>query len=279
MLMKVAIVGLGLMGGSLGLCLRENKLINKVYGFDIDEKNAKEALNLGLVDELINFDEATFAKCDIVVLATPVDAIITLLQGLEKLPQTCTLIELGSTKRKIVENTPKALQSHTIYAHPMCGTENSGAGAAFKELYDGAVCVLCDSERADDLHQKRAVEIFSHLRMKIIFMDSISHDHHAAIISHLPHAISFALANFVMKEEDKRDIVYLGSSSFKGMSRIAKSSPAMWESIFSQNKNNIIQSIEHFQKELEFCKQMIAKDDKNALTAWMKAANTLREFL
>lgn len=103
--------------------------------------------------------------------------------------------------------------------------------------------------------------------------------HHAAIISHLPHAISFALANFVMKEEDKRDIVYLGSSSFKGMSRIAKSSPAMWESIFSQNKNNIIQSIEHFQKELEFCKQMIAKDDKNALTAWMKAANTLREFL
>lgn len=277
--MKVAIIGLGLMGGSLGLCLRENKLIKRVFGYDIDKENAKEALNLGLVDELIEFDLQKLAECDIIVLATPVDAIITLLNELSNLPASTTIIELGSTKRAIIKNTPTNLKSHTIYAHPMVGTENSGAKAAFKELYDGAVCVLCDSEAADDLHQKRAVEIFSHLRMKIIFMDSLSHDHHAAIISHLPHAISFALANFVMKEEDKRNIVHLAGGSFRGMSRIAKSSPAMWESIFAQNKQNLIQSIEHFQKELEFCKQMIEKDDKNALTAWMKAANALREIL
>lgn len=277
--MKVAIIGLGLMGGSLGLCLRENRLIKRVYGYDIDEENAKEALQLGLVDELMNFDLQKLAKCDIIVLATPVDAIITLLNELKDMPASTTIIELGSTKRQIVQNTPQSLKSHTIYAHPMVGTENSGAKAAFKELYDGAVCVLCESERADDMHQKRAVELFSHLRMKIIFMDSISHDHHAAIISHLPHAISFALANFVMKEEDKRNIVHLAGGSFRGMSRIAKSSPAMWESIFAQNKNNLIQSIEHFQKELESCKQMIEKDDKNALTAWMKAANALREIL
>lgn len=277
--MKVAIIGLGLMGGSLGLCLRENRLIKKVYGYDIDEENAKEALRLGLVDELMSFDLQKLAKCDIIVLATPVDAIITLLNELKEMPASTTIIELGSTKRQIIQNTPQSLKSHTIYAHPMVGTENSGAKAAFKELYDGAVCVLCDSEVADDLHQKRAVEMFSHLRMKIIFMDSLSHDHHAAIISHLPHAISFALANFVMKEEDKRNIVHLAGGSFRGMSRIAKSSPAMWESIFAQNKNNLIQSIEHFQKELEFCKQMIEKDDKDALTAWMKAANALREIL
>lgn len=277
--MKVAIIGLGLMGGSLGLCLRENRLIKSVYGYDIDEENAKEALQLGLVDELMSFDLQKLAKCDIIVLATPVDAIITLLNELKDMPANTTIIELGSTKRQIIKNTPQSLKSHTIYAHPMVGTENSGAKAAFKELYDGAVCVLCESEGADDLHQKRAVELFSHLRMKIIFMDSVSHDHHAAIISHLPHAISFALANFVMKEEDKRNIVHLAGGSFRGMSRIAKSSPAMWESIFAQNKNNLIQSIEHFQKELESCKQMIEKDDKNALTAWMKAANALREIL
>ena len=277
--MKVAIIGLGLMGGSLGLCLRENKLIKRVFGYDIDKENAKEALNLGLVDELIEFDLQKLAKCDITVLATPVDAIVTLLKELKKMPANTTIIELGSTKQAIIKNTPQSLQSHTIYAHPMCGTENSGAKAAFKELYDGAVCVLCDSERAESLHLKRAVEIFSHLGMKIVFMDSVSHDHHAAIISHLPHAISFALANFVMKEEDKRNIVHLAGGSFRGMSRIAKSSPAMWESIFAQNKHNLIESIEHFQKELEFCKQMIEKDDKNALTAWMKAANTLREIL
>lgn len=277
--MKVAIIGLGLMGGSLGLCLKENKFVSCVYGHDIDEANANLALKRGLVHELIKFEPEILSACDIVVLATPVDVIVSLLEKLKFLPKNTTIIELGSTKRAIVEATPKELKSHIIYAHPMCGTENSGAAAAFKELYAGSVCVLCDSEVAADTHQKRAVEIFSHLGMKITFMDSISHDHHAAIISHLPHAISFALANYVMKEEDKKNIVHLGGSSFKGMSRIAKSSPAMWESIFKQNKNNIISSIEHFQKELEYCKKMIAADDLNSLDKWMKAANELRGVL
>jgi len=277
MKMKVSIIGLGLMGGSLGLCLRENKFINKVSGFDKDKKNAKEALNLGLVDELEDFE--SLKNSDIIILATPVDVIISLLKELKNTSKKTTIIELGSTKEEIIKSLPKELKSHFISAHPMCGTENSGAKAAFKELYKDAVCVLCESEVADDLHQKRAVELFSHLGMKIIFMNAKAHDHHTAIISHLPHAISFALANFVMKEEDKKNIVHLGSNSFKGMSRIAKSSPAMWGSIFEQNKDNLLLSIEHFQKELEFCKELIKQDKVESLKKWMKKANTLREFL
>lgn len=115
--------------------------------------------------------------------------------------------------------------------------------------------------------------------MKIVFMDSKAHDHHAAIISHLPHVISFSLANFVMKEEDKRNIVHLAGGSFKGMSRIAKSSPQMWESIFLQNKDNLLSSIDFFQQELERCKQMIQLDKNDELREWMKQANTLREIL
>lgn len=275
--MKIAIIGLGLMGGSLGLCLRDNKLISAVYGYDIDKENAKEALNLGLIHELIEFDE--LHKCDIIVLATPVDAIVKLLAKLKDTPQKTTIIELGSTKSVIIKNLPPTLKSHFISAHPMCGTENSGAKAAFKELYKDAVCVLCESEVADDLHQKRAVEIFSHIGMKIVFMNAKEHDHHTAIISHLPHAISFALANFVMSEENKRNIVHLAGGSFKGMSRIAKSNPAMWGSIFEQNKKNLLQSIEHFQKELDHCKKMIEQNDDKSLRAWMKKANGLRDIL
>lgn len=275
--MKIGIIGLGLMGGSLGLCLRENKFISKVRGFDKDKKNAKEALNLGLVDELCEFED--IKNNDIIILATPVDAIITLLKELKDTSANTTIIELGSTKEKIIKSLPKSLKSHFISAHPMCGTENSGAKAAFKELYKDSVCVLCDSEVAADLHQKRAVELFSYLGMKIIFMNAKAHDHHTAIISHLPHAISFALANFVMKEEDKKNIVHLGSNSFKGMSRIAKSSPAMWGSIFEQNKDNILLSIELFQKELDFCKELIKQNKIESLQKWMKKANTLREFL
>lgn len=275
--MKIGIIGLGLMGGSLGLCLRENKFISKVRGFDKDKKNAKEALNLGLVDELCEFED--IKNNDIIILATPVDAIITLLKELKDTSANTTIIELGSTKEKIIKSLPKSLKSHFISAHPMCGTENSGAKAAFKELYKDSVCVLCDSEVAADLHQKRAVELFSYLGMKIIFMNAKAHDHHTAIISHLPHAISFALANFVMKEEDKKNIVHLGSNSFKGMSRIAKSSPAMWGSIFEQNKDNLLLSIELFQKELDFCKELIKQNKIESLQKWMKKANTLREFL
>ena len=275
--MKIAIIGLGLMGGSLGLCLKENKLISCVYGMDLSKENEKDALQLGLIHELIEFKD--LALCDMIFVATPVDAIIEILQKLVDLPSNVTIIELGSTKRKIIESLPKNLIKQTLFAHPMTGTENSGPKAAFKELYKDAVCVLCDSEIADDLHQKRAVEIFSHLGMKIVFMDSKAHDHHAAIISHLPHVISFSLANFVMKEEDKRNIVHLAGGSFKGMSRISKSSPQMWESIFLQNKDNLLSSIDFFQQELERCKQMIQLDKNDELREWMKQANTLREIL
>lgn len=275
--MKVGIIGLGLMGGSLGLCLKENKLISSVYGLDLDTQNAKDALKLGLIHELIGFDK--LSNCDIIFIATPVNAIIEILQNLKKMPKTTTIIELGSTKRKIVESLPATLIKQTIFAHPMAGTENSGPKAAFKELYKDAVCVLCDSEVADDLHQKRAVEIFSHLGMRIVFMDSTSHDHHTAIISHLPHAISFSLANYVMREEDRRNIAYLGGPSFKGMCRIAKSSPLMWGGIFTQNKENILASIEHFQEELENCKKMLKNCDENELKKWMEKANHLREIL
>ncbi len=275
--MKVAIIGLGLIGGSLGLCLKENKLISTVYGLDIDKENEQDALHLGLIHELIAFEDLKI--CDLIFIATPVDAIITVLQGLRKLPKNTTIIELGSTKRKIIESLPKKLVKQTLFAHPMAGTENSGAKAAFKELYKDAVCVLCDSEVADDMHRKRAVEILSHLGMKLIFMDSFAHDHHTAIISHLPHIISFSLAHFVMKEENKRNIVHLAGGSFREMSRIAKSSPAMWGGIFEQNKDNVLKSIEFFEKELGACKKMIQENRFAELKSWMAKANKLREIL
>lgn len=277
--MKVAIIGLGLMGGSLGLCLKDNKFISTVYGYDIDTKNAKEALKLGLIHELIDFDIKILQKCDIVILAIPVNAIVDILSHLRSLPFDTTLIELGSTKEKIISSVPNELKDHFIAAHPMTGTENNGAKAAFKELYKNAVCVLCDSEIASVIHRQRAVELFSHIGMKIIFMDSNSHDHHSAIISHLPHVISFALANFVIKEEDKKTIVHLAGGSFVGMSRIAKSSPEMWGGILTQNKENILYSIDSFQKELNKCKEMIKNSDEKTLKQWMKEANSLRKLL
>ncbi|RKO64647.1 prephenate dehydrogenase [Campylobacter sp. P255] len=275
--MVVGIVGLGLIGGSLGLSLRDNKLIDQVYGYDINKAFEQIALERQLVDQIVSFDE--LKKCDVIFLAIPVRAIVKILKDFQDLSKNTTIIELGSTKAEIIKNLPLALKSQFIAAHPMAGTENSGPTAAVKDLYKNAVCVLCDVQNADHIHQKRAIELFSDLGMKLVFMDSKEHDHHASIISHLPHVISFSLANFVMKEENKKNIAHLGGPSFRDMCRIAKSNPQMWSGIFEQNKQNLLNSIDLFQKELQECRKMIEKCDIDELEAWIKSANKLREIL
>ena len=115
--------------------------------------------------------------------------------------------------------------------------------------------------------------------MKIVFMDPASHDAHASFISHLPHAISYALANSVMGQEDPRSILLLAAGGFKDMSRIAKSSPQMWSDIFKQNKSNILHSIDLFEKELEKSKRMIQEEDWSGLETWMSKATTLHKIL
>ena len=217
--MKIGIIGLGLIGGSFGISLREMKLISSVSGYDLNKENEQMALNLGLVDEIIDIEEMK-KKCDVIFLAIPVEAIIKTLQILSDVKENVTIIDLGSTKSKIIAECPTQIRSNFVAAHPMAGTENSGPKAAFKGLLNGAVVVICDDLGADENHIKRAVELLSFLGLKIIFMDSKSHDHHVSIISHLPHAISFSLVNSVLKEENRRNIINLSGGSFIGMSRM-----------------------------------------------------------
>lgn len=274
----VGIIGLGLIGGSLGLELKSMKLIDKVLGFDINEQNCKDALEIGLVDEIVSFDELK-SSCDMIFLAIPVEAIIKVLQELKDIPSTTTLVELGSTKRKILDSCPKEIKENFVAAHPMAGTENSGPKAAFKGLLNGAVVVVCDDDKASEIHVKRAVEVLSGVGMRIIFMDAKSHDHHVGIISHLPHAISFSLVNSTLKEEDKRNIFLLAGGSFTGMARIAKSSPKMWVDIFKQNKDNLLSAMNSFKKEFAHCEKMIVNEEWDKLEEWIKTARQIREIL
>ena len=276
--MKIGIIGLGLIGGSLGLCLKSTKIISAVYGCDINRENEKEALRLGLVHEILSLEQMK-QSCDAIFLAIPVEAIIETLQKLSDCRSETTIIDLGSTKFKILQSCPPQIRRNFIAAHPMAGTENSGPQAAFKELLNGAVVVICDDHGADEVPIKRAVEIFSFAGMKIVFMDAKSHDHHVALISHLPHAISYSLVNSVLKEENRRNIINLAGGSFSGMSRIAKSSPQMWVDIFKQNRTNLLGAIDAFKNELEICVQMIRDERWDELEAWMYEARKLRDII
>ncbi len=275
--MKTGIVGLGLMGGSFGLALKRSLPDVEIIGYDHNPQHGTKALSLGLIDRVATFDE--IKKCDVIILAVPVEGIIQALQELKDISPETTVIDLGSTKAKIVASCPPEIRQNFVASHPMAGREKFGPTAAVADLYRGQIVVLCDLEENALQHSDRAIEIFEALGMQIVYMKSKEHDRHAAYISHMPHAVSFALANSVMEQEDPKSILALAAGGFRGMSRIAKSSPQMWTDIFMQNADNVIEAIESFQTELQKAKEMVENRDEEALKQWMKSANELHKIL
>ena len=267
--MNIAIVGLGLMGGSLALSLKKFNFIEKIVGVDHNPKHQKEALGLNLVEEIVEFE--SIKEYDVIFLAIPVDGVIASLQNLQDVKENTTIIDLGSTKELIVSSVPASIRKNFVAAHPMTGTENFGPSAAVEGLYEDKVVVLCDLEESGELQRKVARKIFKNLGMRKHFMKSREHDRHAAFISHMPHAISYSIANTVMKQEEKHAILTLAAGGFRSMSRLAKSSPYMWEDIFRQNKSNLLEAIELFEEELLALKENI-KNEK-----WQNVNETLSD--
>ena len=276
--MNIGIIGLGLMGGSLAKAVKRYGIANKVYGFTNSEKNKKDILELKLVDELVDLE--TLKKVsDVIILAIPVDAIIGMFPDFLDIDENTTIIDMGSTKEYIVKSIPQKIRKNFIAAHPMTGTEKSGPKAAIDDLYEGKTVVFCDLEDNGNLHVNKAFKIFQAIGMRIVVMDSNQHDIDACYMSHLPHILSFSLANTVMSHEDPKSIIALAAGGFKDMSRIAKSSPRMWGDIFKQNKKNLLASIDLFESQLQNARKMVEEENYEDLEKWMKKANTLHEIL
>ncbi len=275
--MNVAIIGLGLMGGSLAKSLKKLDFVKEIVGSDHNPKHQKEALELSLVDKIVDTNEVK--KYDVIFLAIPVDGIIAALQNLVGVKESTTIIDLGSTKAKIIASVPHQIRKNFVAAHPMTGTENFGPSAAVENLYDDKVVVLCDIENSGEHQVEVAKRIFKALHMKKHFMPAHQHDRHAAFISHMPHAIAYSLANTVMKQEQKHTILALAAGGFRSMSRLAKSSAFMWEDIFRQNKTNLLEAIELFENELNILKEHIRNDEWEKVHKNIEAGNRLHEVL
>jgi len=266
------------MGGSLGLQIRDIYENVEIIGLDHNKTHQKEAVSLGIVDHLAS-DMSELKDVDILILSIPVDGIISILQNLDNIKSDMTIIDLGSTKAKIVNSIPENIRTNFVAAHPMTGTEKSGPTAAIKNLYQDKVVVLCDIEDSGEHQKNSAISLFEALQMNIVYMDAQEHDKHTAYISHMPHALSFALANCVISQEDPEAIVALAGGGFKDMSRIAKSSPKMWEDVFRQNAHHITKTIDLLSDELQLCKTLIEEQKWEELNDWMKKANKLHEIL
>jgi len=277
--MILGVIGLGLMGGSFALACKNNCNFDKIYGIDHNVEHQTKALKKGLVDKIINFDELT--KCDVIVIAIPICAIICVLNDLSKLnlKENVTIIDFGSTKEEIISKCPKNIRPNFIASHPMAGTEYSGPEAAIPDLYENKVMVMCNIEENNNYQLNIALDIYEALKMNIRIMDAKEHDRHAAFISHMPHIVSYSLANSVLKQEDNEHIVALAAGGFRSMARLAKSNPAMWKDIFESNEKNLLDAINAFQKELKKAKKLIKKKKYHRLYRWMESGNKLHDIL
>ncbi|WP_456404912.1 prephenate dehydrogenase [Hydrogenimonas sp.] len=275
--MVVGIVGLGLMGGSMGLALKGIGEVSRVVGYDHNPEHRETALEHGLVDAVVTWEE--LKRCDVIFLAIPVEGIIKALGELEDVDAETTIIDLGSTKAKIVRNIPPSIRKNVVPAHPMTGTEKFGPDAAVANLYRDKIVVLCNIDESGERQRITAYTIFEAIGMKVVTMDAEEHDRHAAYISHLPHAISYALANAVLAQEDADSILILAAGGFKDMSRLAKSSPIMWEEIFKQNRDNLLEAMDHFEEELRLCRKLINDSDWKGVRTWMEEAKKLHDIL
>ncbi|NPA29212.1 MAG: prephenate dehydrogenase [Epsilonproteobacteria bacterium] len=271
--MTIGIVGLGLMGGSLGLALKELPDVAHIVGYDHNPTHRRDALQLGLVDEIGEWE--AIRRCDVIYLAIPVEGIIAALKQLTDIDESTTIIDLGSTKARIVQNVPPAIRKNFVAAHPMTGTEKFGPKAALEGLYEGKIVVLCDLEQSGALQAERARRLFEAIGMRVVTMGAREHDRHAAYISHLPHAISYALANAVMAQEDARSILILAAGGFRDMSRLAKSSPVMWEDIFKQNREYLLEAMDRFEEELKTCRKLVEEGEWQKLHEWMAEGQKL----
>lgn len=278
--MKTCIIGLGLIGGSMAIALKEKNLSTEILGVDANEVHQQKALELGLVDKILSLEEG-IAAADLIVLAVPVGVACKLLPEILLKVKKQIVIDVGSTKEaicKTVEGLPN--RSRFVATHPMWGTEFSGPAAAVTGAFANKAVVISDKENSDADAVKIVELIYQSFGMHIVYMDAKAHDVHAAYVSHISHITSFALANTVLEKEKEDSAIFeLASGGFESTVRLAKSNAAMWVPIFMQNKENVLDVLNEHISQLRKFKACLEKENSEFLTELIGNANTIGRIL
>lgn len=278
--MNIAIVGVGLIGGSIGIRLKETGFCDKIIGVEKNEANQKKALQLGLVDAFLPLEEA-LQQCKIIVLTVPVDAILKLLPALLDQVSDQVVIDMGSTKTNILSLIAEhPHRGRYVAAHPMAGTEYSGPEAAIPDLFKDKVMVYVEAFKSDEDAFELADALTDQLEMKTSFMNADEHDMHTAYVSHISHLTSFALALTVLEKEKSQGRIFeLAGSGFQSTVRLAKSSPDMWTPIFKQNRSNVLEVLEEHINQLKNLYAKLEGEDYEGLHKLIKRSNKIKRII
>jgi prephenate dehydrogenase len=280
--MTIAVVGIGLIGGSLMVDLRKRGFAKKIIGVDSNVRHQNIALLTGLVDEIDTLDNAV-KKSDLIILTAPVNTNCALLPKiLDKIAGTSKVVtDMGSTKVSIA----KASKDHPgrgryVAVHPMAGTEYSGPLAAIGKLFDYKPAIICDKELSDSDSLNKVEKMLEILNMRKVYMRSREHDIHVAYVSHISHITSFSLALCVLEKEKKeQNILTLAGGGFDSTVRLAKSNGETWAPIFLENADYIIEVMDTYIEKMNDFREKIKERDMEGLKGLMEEANKIRKIL
>ena len=277
---RITIVGVGLIGGSLALQLNEKGLASKLTGVDSNRDHQKKALELGLVDEIMELDEA-IENSDVIILAIPVDSMVKILPAILDKIDKQIVVDLGSTKEQLIaiaKDHPK--RGRLVASHPMWGTEYSGPQAAVHGAFENTAVIICNPNESDADALEWTKNMYKKIGMHLLEMDAVSHDLHAAYVSHISHITSFALANTVLEKEKEDEAIFeLASAGFASTVRLAKSNPSMWVPIFMQNRENVLDVLNEHISQLRKFKSCLEKENYAYLQELIENANKIRRII
>jgi len=278
--MRITIVGLGLIGGSMARDLRKSGFATELIGVEANKEHAAKALELGLVDRIAALEDGV-SKTDMVLIAIPVDKTLAVLPAiLDRIESGTTVTDMGSTKKALVDSVENhKRRKNYVPAHPMSGTENSGPTAALEDLFRDKIAIICDQENSGPQHIALVEKMFQSFGMLIAYMTSDEQDHSTAFVSHLPHAAAFALANAVQAKEDRSIIFDLASGGFRSTVRLAKSAGSMWHPIFQQNRHYVVEALNVYIKHLKEFRDCMKEEDDEKMWALIESANGIRSIL
>jgi prephenate dehydrogenase len=266
---KVTIVGIGLLGGSLGLAIKKKKLAGSVVGFFRHKDKIRQALQMGFLDAGTDDFREAIRESDFIILASPVSDIIKRLRELKKLKTKALLTDIGSTKSEIVK-TGRGL--NFIGSHPLAGSEKSGMAHARGNLFKGSLCLLTPPHEVSSLSLAKLSRFWKCLGTKTIVLSCDEHDRILAFVSHLPHVAAFAL----MKTIPNKTLSF-AAGGLKDTTRIALSNPKIWNDILLSNKKRVLKSIKAFEETLAEIKKALLENDTSKLTSLLAQAQKKRK--
>jgi len=281
MIQRLVIFGVGLIGGSLALALREAGAVAEVVGCSRNPANLEEAVRLGVIDRWTTNPVEACRDADVGVLAVPLGS----MQGLAAAiashwPAQATLTDVGSSKQAVIEAVRAGfgqLPRHFVAGHPIAGTERSGVSAAYATLFRERLVILTPADETSPMASERVAAMWRATGARVEFMTPVHHDHVLAATSHLPHVLAFALVESLARMSESDEIFHYAAGGFRDFTRIASSDPVVWRDICVANRGAILAVLERFQADLDGLRDAIARGDGEALEARFGFAKQARD--